>query len=325
MESVVDWFARLGLPQYARQFVDSDIDLDVLGGLSEADLKELGVSSFGHRRKILAAIEAMRARGRGAAPEASSPPPPRDMAERRQLSVMFCDLVDSTALSARLDPEEMQKVIGAYQSVCSPIIAEYDGLVAKFMGDGILAYFGYPRAHEDDAERAVRASLAIAAAVSRLKTSAPEPLQVRIGIATGLVVVGELIGEGTAQEQAVVGDAPNLAARLQSLAEPNAVVVAATTRRLVGNVFQLRNLGQYALKGFTQTVEAWSVEGLSGSESRFEATHAHLLTGFVGREIERALLLERLDTAWHGEGQIVLIRGEAGIGKSRFAAWLSDH
>jgi class 3 adenylate cyclase len=173
-----------------------------------------------------------------------------DSGERRQLSVMFCDLVGSTALSARLDPEEMREVLATYQATCSPIIAQFDGVIAKFMGDGILAYFGYPRAHEDDAERAVHAALALSAAVGRLQTSAGAPLNVRIGIATGLVVVGHQIGLGAAKEQAVVGDAPNLAARLQSLAEPGAVVIAGSTRRLVGNSFQVRSLGRHDLKGF---------------------------------------------------------------------------
>jgi class 3 adenylate cyclase len=234
---------------------------------------------------------------------------------------MFCDLVGSTALSGKLDPEEMREVIRAYQDACSGPVARYDGFIAKFMGDGVLAYFGFPRAHEDDAERAVRAGLDIIAAVGRLH--APEPLKVRVGIATGLVVVGDLIGEGTSQERAVVGDTPNLAARLQALAEPGSLVVAASTRRLLGDLFQLRDLGRQEVKGFARPIHAWAVEGLLASESRFEAAHAARLTSFVGREPEIALLLDRKNLAWKGEGQIVLISGEPGIGKSRIAAALS--
>jgi predicted ATPase len=215
----------------------------------------------------------------------------------------------------------MREVVRVYQDACSGPVARYDGFLAKFMGDGILAYFGFPRAHEDDAERALRAGLDIVAAVARLR--APEPLKVRIGVATGLVVVGHLIGEGSSQEHAVVGDAPNLAARLQALAEPGTIVVAASTRRLLGDLFKLRDLGCHGIKGFAEPVAAWAVEGPLASESRFEAAHATRLTTFVGREPEIAMLFDRKNLAWNGEGQIVLVSGEPGVGKSRAAAALS--
>jgi class 3 adenylate cyclase len=219
------WLRDLGLGQYEATFRESEIEGDVLPELTEADLEKLGLP-LGPRKRILKAIanlgDANRASGAGPAPAA-------DAAERRQLTVMFCDLAGSTALSARLDPEDMRQVIRTYQDACSGVIARYDGFVAKFMGDGILAYFGFPRAHEDDAERAVRAGLEIASVISALQTLADQKLHVRIGIATGLVVVGDLVGKGAAQEQAVVGDTPNLAARLQALAEPDSVVIAAST------------------------------------------------------------------------------------------------
>lgn len=245
-------------------------------------------------------------------------------AERRHLTVMICDLVGSTALSARLDPEEMSAVMDAYHAACARIVQAYDGFIGDFRGDGILAYFGYPRAHEDDAERTVRAALEIAAAVGRLETHAVEPLAVRIGIATGLVVVGDLSGESALWERALVGDAPNLAARLQSLAEPGAVVIAASTRRLLGDLFRLRELGWHEVKGIAEPIAAWTVEAVSASESRFEAVRAAGLSDLIGREEEIEFLLERQRLAWKGEGQIVLISGEPGIGKSRLAAALAE-
>ena len=229
---------------------------------------------------------------------------------------MICDLVGSTALSAGLDPEDMSAVIDAFQATCARITLAFDGFLVDFRGDGILAYFGYPRAHEDDAERTVRAALDIAAAIAGLKTRAEEPLSVRIAVATGLVVVGDLggAGAGTLREQTVVGDTPSLAARLQALADPGEVVIAASTRRLLGDRFRLRDLGLHQLKGIGEPVAAWAVDGMSVSESRFDAVHAAGLTDFIGREDELDFLLKRQRLAWKGEGQIVLISGEPGIG-----------
>ena len=237
---------------------------------------------------------------------------------------MICDLVGSTALSARLDPEDMNAVMDAYHAACARIMLTYDGFIGEFRGDGILAYFGYPRAHEDDAERTVRAGLDIIAAVARLETRAAEVLAVRIGIATGVVVVGDLSREGALREHALVGDTPNLAARLQALAEPGTIVVAASTRRLLGDLFRLRDLGRHEVKGIAEPVAAWAVEGVSDSESRFEAVRVAELTDLIGREDEIDFLLERQRRAWKGEGQIVLISGEPGIGKSRLAAALAE-
>ncbi len=244
-------------------------------------------------------------------------------AERRQLTVMFCDLVGSTALSARLDPEDLREVIGAYHRTVAEIVAEFDGFVAKYMGDGVLVYFGYPRAHEDDAERAVRAGLGVTNTVGRLDVKSVE-LQARVGIATGLVVVGDLIGEGSAQEQSVVGETPNLAARLQALAEPDAVVIAAGTRRLVGDLFECRDLGAVNVKGITQPITAWQVLRPSAVASRFEALRGSALTPLVGRDEEIDLLLRRWARAKAGDGQVVLVSGEPGIGKSRIAAALDE-
>ena len=245
-------------------------------------------------------------------------PPRRDEAERRQLTIMFCDLVGSTALSARFDPEDLRSIITAYHRCCAGLVERHGGFVAKYMGDGVLAYFGYPQAHEHDAERAVQAGLALVAAVPKLPTAATVPLQARIGIATGLVVVGDLIGAGAAQEQAVVGETPNLAARLQTLAEPGAVVIASSTRRLTGGLFEYRDLGTFALRGFAENVPAWQVVGAGAVESRFEALRA-TTTPLIGRDEETDLLLRRWEQAKRGEGCVVLISGEPGIGKSRIA------
>ncbi|MBV8521274.1 MAG: AAA family ATPase, partial [Acetobacteraceae bacterium] len=249
---------------------------------------------------------------------AFDPPHP---AERRQLTVMFCDLVGSTALSARLDPEDLREAIGAYHRTISETVRRFDGFVAKYMGDGVLVYFGYPRAHEDDAERAVRAGLDVVAAIERLATPAGK-LKLRIGIATGLVVVGDLLGQGASNEQAVIGETPNLAARLQTLARPGTIVVPNSTRSLLGNLFKLRDLGRHALKGINQPVQAWAVEGISAFESRFELMHAAQLSGFVGRAEEIGLLMNRWNLAQSGEGQVVLLSGEPGIGKSRIVSEL---
>ena len=253
---------------------------------------------------------------------ASAEPKPQETAERRQVTVMFSDLVGSTALSARMDPEDLREVISAYQKCVAETVQRFGGFVAKYMGDGVLVYFGYPQAHEDDAERAVRAGLELVAAVSALKTHAP--LQTRVGIATGLVVVGDLIGSGASQEQAIVGETPNLAARLQGVAEPNSVVIAESTRKLVGNLFELEDLGAQDLKGISGPVRAWAALRPASVESRFEALHASGLTELVGREEELELLLRRWSKAKTGEGQVVLLSGEAGIGKSRLTAALLE-
>jgi class 3 adenylate cyclase len=323
MKGIAEWLTSIGMSEYARRFADNGIDLSVIRDLTEQDLKDLGVL-LGHRRKILRAIAELD--GVIPAPiETATEPALRDEAQRRHLTVMICDLVGSTALSARLDPEDMRAVIDAYHATCARITRTYDGFLAEFRGDGILAYFGYPLAHEDDAERTVRASLDIISAVGRLETRAAEPLAVRIGIATGVVVIGDLSRQGALREHAVVGETPNLAARLQALAEPGMIVIAASTRRLLGDLFRLRDLGRHEVKGIAEPVTAWAVEGVSDSESRFEAVRAAGLTDLIGRKHEIDFLLERQRLAWKGEGQIVLISGEPGIGKSRLAAALAAH
>ena len=326
---IVVWLRSLGLGRYEAAFRENDIDETVLPSLTHENLKELGVTSLGHRVKLLDAIAALRNDGSGKTPSvdtttSSSTPsaPPEDRAERRQVTVMFSDLVGSTALSARMDPEDLREVISAYQKCVAEIVGRFGGFVAKYMGDGVLIYFGYPQAHEDDAERAVGAGLELVAVVSDLKTHAP--LQTRVGIATGLVVVGDLIGSGASQEQAIVGETPNLAARLQGIAEPNSVVLAESTRKLLGNLFELEDLGAKDLKGVAGPVRAWAAVRASSAEGRFEAMHATGLTNLVGREEELDLLLRRWSKAKTREGQVVLLSGEAGIGKSRLTAALLE-
>ena len=319
---VAVWLRDLGLQQYEALFRKNDIGAEVLSDLTDADLEKIGVS-LGHRKRLLKAVAALTSPA-AALPAATPISPVADAAERRQLTVMFCDLVGSTAMSARLDPEDMREIIRAYQDACSGAVARYDGFIAKFMGDGVLAYFGFPRAHEEDAERAVKAGLDIAAAIAKLDTRANETLKVRIGVATGIVVVGDLVGQGSAQEQAVVGETPNLAARLQALAEPGAVVIAGSTRRLLGGAFELKPLGHQTLKGFDWPVPAWTVLREAENVTRFEASRSQAMTPFVGREHEVALLLDRWRDASEGEGQVALISGEAGIGKSRILATLRE-
>ena len=303
------WLRSLGLQQYEAVFRENAIDETVLPDLTDQDLEKLGVL-LGHRRKLLRAIASLNA-----APAIATSPPAtpicQDAAERRQVTVMFSDLVGSTALSARMDPEDLREVIAAYQKCVAETVGRFGGFVAKYMGDGVLVYFGYPQAHEDDAERAVRAGLESVAAVGSLKTRVT--LQTRVGIATGLVVVGDLIGSGASQEQAIVGETPNLAARLQAIAQPNGVVIAETTCKLVGNLFELDDLGSQDLKGLVGSVRAWAALRPAFVESRFEALHASGLTELVGREEELEILLRRWAKAKSGEGQVVLLSGEAGV------------
>ncbi len=272
-----DWLRSLGLERYEAAFRENEIDDTVLPNLTVEDLKDLGVGIVGHRRKLLDAIALLRADAKVNLQTDTYPTIEnsiKDNAERRQLTVMFCDLVGSTALSAKLDPEDLRSVIGAYHKCVAERVARFEGFVAKYMGDGVLVYFGYPHAHEDDAERAVRAGLALVEAVPTLSTGAATGLLVRIGIATGLVVVGDLLGEGAAKEQAVVGETPNLAARLQGIAEPNTVVIAEGTRQLLGGLFQLKDLGPKDLKGIAGPARAWVALRASAVESRFEALRA---------------------------------------------------
>ena len=315
---IADWLAKLGMSEYAQCFAENRIDFLVLPDLTDQDLEKLGVV-LGDRRKMLRAIANLDATSVATSPAPPSAPPPQEVAaERRQVTVMFSDLVGSTALSARMDPEDLREVISAYQKCVAETVRRFGGFVAKFMGDGVLVYFGYPHAHEDDAERAVRAGLELVAAVSCLKTHAA--LQTRVGIATGLVVVGDLIGSGSSQEQAIVGETPNLAARLQGVAEPNSVVIAESTRKLVGNLFELQDLGARDLKGIAGPVSAWATLRPASVESRFDALHASGLTELVGRDEELELLIRRWSKAKTGEGQVVLLSGEPGIGKSRLTA-----
>jgi len=330
---VASWLQQLGLAQYEPAFRDNEVDGDVLPDLTADDLIAIGVTAVGHRRKLLRTIAALGAAAPAPAPTATpasapTPVPAPAQAERRQLTVMFCDLVGSTALSTGMDPEDLRDVIASYQNRCSAAIRRYDGFVAKYMGDGILAYFGYPRAYEDEAERSVRAGLDIVNAMAELNAAVPRPpgveLAVRIGIATGPVIVGDQIGEGTASETAVVGETPNLAARLQALAQPNHIFVSSATRAMLGDQFELEDLGAYELKGFPEPAPVWRVLSARDVESRFAATRTGSTAPLVGRQEEMGLLLRAWDGSCHGRGQVVLIQGEAGVGKSRLVEGLRE-
>jgi class 3 adenylate cyclase/ABC-type transport system involved in cytochrome c biogenesis ATPase subunit len=311
---IAAWLRGLSLERYAEAFRDNAIELEVLPELTEADLEKIGVL-LGHRKIMLKAIAALGPQAPQPLPEPTPAVPAG--AERRQLTVMFCDLVGSTPLSARLDPEDLHGIIGAYHRCVTEIVEGFGGFVARYMGDGILVYFGYPQAHEDDAERATRCGLALVDRVPQLDRA--EELHARVGIATGLVVVG-----GEVAQHDVAGNTPNLAARLQALAEPDTVVIAASTRRLTGGHFDYRELGGVALKGFDEPVSAWQVVAERAVESRFEAQHEIALTPLVGREEELELLRRRWRQAEEGEGRVLLLVGEAGIGKSRLTRALLE-
>jgi class 3 adenylate cyclase/predicted ATPase len=317
------WLLSLGLEQYEAAFRDNAIDEALLPTLTAEDLKDLGIVIIGHRRKLLNAIAALPANS-FAAPleehslsESSLP----EAAERRQVTVMFVDLVGSPALSARMDPEDLSEVIAPFRKCTVETVRQLGGIVSQYLGDGVLAFFGYPQAHEDDAERAVRAGLQLVAAIAALRTGAW--LRARVGIATGLVVAAE-VTDAAGQQQRVTGETPNLAARLQSSAESNQVIIAESTRRLVGDVFVLEKLELNDLKGFKGGVTAWRVLGQKGNTSRF-AAHVGTLTNFVGRDQEVALLMDRWRQANQNEGQVVLLEGEAGIGKSRIVETFRQH
>ena len=325
MQQIADWLQNLDLGQYAQRFAENDINFAILADLTDQDLKEIGVASLGHRRQLLRAITELKGGETGTpkpATEYIAPVTPHDTAERRQVTVMFADLVGSTALSARMDPEDLREVIAAYRKCTAETVRHLGGFVSQYLGDGVLVFFGYPQAHEDDAERAVRAGLQLVAAVAGLRTRAS--LQTRVGIATGLVVVGEIADAGGPQERGIIGETPNLAARLQSIAEPNQVIIAESTRRLLGNLFELEDLATQDLKGIAGPVRVWAALRPSSAASHFEALHGTTLTDLVGREEELELLLRRWSKAKTGEGQVVLLSGEPGIGKSRLTAALLE-
>ena len=328
-EDVTRWLEQNGLGKYADAFDENDVDVTDLPLLSEDDLREIGLP-VGPRRRFLAAVTEAPSADR----DMPTPSPMAESistsgaAERRQLTVMFCDLVGSTELSQQLDPEDLSEINRAYQDACKAAIDRYDGYLARYMGDGVMAYFGHPQAHEDDAERAVHSGLAVVELVTTLNASVGKKygveLSVRVGIATGPVVVGDQIGEGSSQESAVVGETPNLAARLQGIAANNNIVVGPGTHELARERFAYDELGMQSLKGIAEPVPAWRVIGPASAESRFEAGHRTGLTPLVGREHEIGLLLDRWTQAKDGDGQVVLLSGEPGIGKSRITETLLE-
>lgn len=327
MNEIEQWLADNGLDQYGPLFRAQEIDLIVLPELRDADLKELGIP-LGHRKRLLRAIGDIRSKGPAARDQATadagnSARNAATEAERRQLTVMFCDIVGSTPLAQRLDPEDMREVIRNFQDCCTEAVGHFDGFVAHYMGDGVLAYFGYPRAHEDDAERAIRAAMRTVECIAD-PAAGGEPIQVRLGIATGLVVVGDIVGSGSAQQEAVTGNTPNLAARLQAQAQPNTILISATTRRLAGGAFRYEDMGLATLKGLDHPERIWRVLEDARLPSRFDAAKSEGLTPLVGREQEIGVLLDRWHLANEGEGQAVLLSAEPGIGKSRIASAVRD-
>ena len=327
MQGIAEWLASIGLAEYVERFAENAVDLAVLPDLTEQDLKDLGVK-LGHRRKLLRAIAELDLAAHAPATQLPRKPPPsqppRPEAERRQLSIMFCDLVGSTALTAQLDPEDMWRVIASYHDCISGVVTRYGGKVARYMGDGALIYFGYPQAREDDAVQAVRAALALVDAIANLRTNVDVALQARIGLATGTVVVSELLIDEAPIEQATVGETPILAARLQALAEPGAVLICPQTRRLTGGHFKYHDLGPVSLKGWVQAIPVCRVIGTSDVESRFAAMHESKLPPLFGREEEIELLVRRWRHVRQGEGRVVLLTGEPGIGKSHIALALEE-
>jgi class 3 adenylate cyclase/tetratricopeptide (TPR) repeat protein len=311
---LAEWLARHGLDQYAQTFAENNIEYSVLPDLTEDDLEKLGVS-LGHRKKLLRAIDAVRR-------EAVSPVQHRE-AEFRQITVMFCDLVGSTQLSEKLDPEDLQKLIDAYRRECSTAIRRYGGEVARYFGDGVMAFFGWPRAHEDDALRAVHAALEIVSGVTKI--SGPVTLACRVGVCSGPVVVGEIVNSTASWSMDAVGETPNIAARLQTLAATNTVLISESTRRLVSAAFDLQDFGLQELKGVTEPIHVYRVLAAKNAASRFEAAHAGSLTPLVGRSSELSLLLDRWEKVKEGDGQVILLSGIPGVGKSRLLHELKSH
>ncbi|SPJ28720.1 adenylate/guanylate cyclase domain-containing protein [Falsiruegeria mediterranea] len=333
MQDIQSWLAKLGLEKYGPAFAEAEIQFSDLVDLTEEDLKEVGLP-VGPRRRASSAIRAMAENDMPAAIGIANDPTKEPQhqeqldtssdAERRHLTVMFVDLVGSTEMATRLDAEDMRTVITGYQNTVAGVVSRYEGFVAKFMGDGVMCYFGWPRAGEDDAERAVRAGLAIIDSVRSTKAPDGTALATRIGVATGVVIVGDLIGSGATQEAAVVGETPNLAARLQGVAGPNQLVLPSETRRLLGSTYKLTSIGTQELKGVGTPVEAFVVEGEAAQESRFAARQSGTLTPIVGRDREIDLMLERWALARSEQGQMVIVSGEAGIGKSRITRAVID-